>query len=337
MQLTKTNIIIAIAITFIVGMSSYVVASAGLVSDWWLLVPLFLIILSIILGLILGVILWSYTFPSILSVARNNASLAVVFVGILILSLGVFFGGIGHLVDYGKWDFAQYAKDLYSNASTEFISIGITVIVIDRFMQLRDDKQREDEKSRDLERQEQELKRQLVFSAGSIIRSVAVDAVHQMQKRKWLNGENGILKGKDLAKAKLKGADLIGANLEHTSFLMTDLRNADMAYAKLYNADLSFSKLQKTRFDFANLENTDLDNSNLQEALLRDTILKGAKLHNVNLLGAHLKGAILNEETILPDGTYWIPETDMSRFTDPNHPEFWEPVYMTQRRQLDGK
>jgi hypothetical protein len=26
---------------------------------------------------------------------------------------------------------------------------------------------------------------------------------------------------------------------------------------------------------------------------------------------------------VLPDGTRWTPDTDMERFTDPQHPAFW--------------
>jgi uncharacterized protein YjbI with pentapeptide repeats len=55
-----------------------------------------------------------------------------------------------------------------------------------------------------------------------------------------------------------------------------------------------------------------------------------ANLGEVNLGGANLQGAILkranlDEFTILPDGTKWTPDTDMARFTDPDHPDFWRP------------
>ena len=26
---------------------------------------------------------------------------------------------------------------------------------------------------------------------------------------------------------------------------------------------------------------------------------------------------------LLPDGSQWTPETDMARFTDPEHPDYW--------------
>jgi len=42
-------------------------------------------------------------------------------------------------------------------------------------------------------------------------------------------------------------------------------------------------------------------------------------------VGAHLERAKLAEHTTLPDGTRWKPDTDLARFTDPDHPDFWRP------------
>ena len=38
---------------------------------------------------------------------------------------------------------------------------------------------------------------------------------------------------------------------------------------------------------------------------------------------ANLTGADFAEDTRLPDGTHWTPDTDITRFTDPDHPRFW--------------
>jgi hypothetical protein len=32
---------------------------------------------------------------------------------------------------------------------------------------------------------------------------------------------------------------------------------------------------------------------------------------------------MLDETVTLPDGTNWTSDTDMMRFTDPAHPQFW--------------
>jgi hypothetical protein len=51
----------------------------------------------------------------------------------------------------------------------------------------------------------------------------------------------------------------------------------------------------------------------------------GALLLNANFRNAILERPAFDEHTTLPDGSNWSPETDMYRFTDPNHPFFWEP------------
>ena len=38
-----------------------------------------------------------------------------------------------------------------------------------------------------------------------------------------------------------------------------------------------------------------------------------------------LGGAIFDTHTMLPDGTYWKPDIDIKRFTDPSHPDAWQP------------
>jgi len=46
-------------------------------------------------------------------------------------------------------------------------------------------------------------------------------------------------------------------------------------------------------------------------------------LYVSNLQGATLDGATFDQTTTLPDKTLWTPDTDMTRFTDPDHPQFW--------------
>ena len=62
------------------------------------------------------------------------------------------------------------------------------------------------------------------------------------------------------------------------------------------------------------------------------TIFTGA-----DLAGAQLDSATYDEKTVLPDGTFWTAGTDMTRFTDPDHPAFWRsddpasPAYVRSR------
>ena len=51
--------------------------------------------------------------------------------------------------------------------------------------------------------------------------------------------------------------------------------------------------------------------------------LASADLFGADLMYANLTGADFAEDTRLPDGTHWTPDTDITRFTDPDHPRFW--------------
>jgi hypothetical protein len=62
----------------------------------------------------------------------------------------------------------------------------------------------------------------------------------------------------------------------------------------------------------------------LAGAYLGDVNLADASLYKANLQRVKILGTIqLSETTTLPDGSKWTPETDMTQFTDPNHPDFW--------------
>lgn len=83
------------------------------------------------------------------------------------------------------------------------------------------------------------------------------------------------------------------------------------------------------------LQGIDLSGANLTGAWLDNADLKSACLLSVNLMDASLlyvdlSDAIYNMNTTLPDGTRWKPGTDMGRFTDPNHPQFWQPIWSNQ-------
>lgn len=108
----------------------------------------------------------------------------------------------------------------------------------------------------------------------------------------------GSLAGLDLA-----GVDLSGANLYRKW----------MNYASLIGADLSGAGLRQ-----AELEGADLEGANLQGANLVHANLEAA-----NLLHADLTDAIFSTRTTLPDGSRWTEATDLNRFTDPAHPDFW--------------
>ena len=66
-----------------------------------------------------------------------------------------------------------------------------------------------------------------------------------------------------------------------------------------------------------------LRDGSLQGAHLSEAILQEANLWGANLRGANLFEAKFDENTMLPDFTWWSPDTDLTRFTDPKHPDFW--------------
>jgi hypothetical protein len=63
----------------------------------------------------------------------------------------------------------------------------------------------------------------------------------------------------------------------------------------------------------------------LQGANLEGASLQGANLSQADLQGAVLKDARFDDATVLPDGVNWLRRTALTRFTDPNDPEFWRP------------
>ncbi len=106
----------------------------------------------------------------------------------------------------------------------------------------------------------------------------------------------------------LQEADLRGTNLQEAILWLANLQEANLRVASLQEANLRVANLQE-----ANLWGTNLWGANLQ----------GAILWGANLQGADLGGATFDENTMLPDGTKWTPGTDMGRFTDREHPDFW--------------
>src|SRR5690606_22235625 len=97
----------------------------------------------------------------------------------------------------------------------------------------------------------------------------------------------------------------------------TNLSGANLRLAKLVGADLRYANLEGATLRVANLSGTNLYFANLQGANLRWANLEGA------ILGEGREQVKLDQTTTLPDGTYWSPETDMTRFT---HPERHAPT-----------
>ena len=272
------------------------------------------------------------------------------------------------------------------NLFTGVLSTAATVLILDQLAERRADR-----------KAEEALKRQLVDDAASLSHEIAINAIHQISRKGWLEGESGILKEADLSRVNLREArldsanlqkarlfgtileetkmnhanlqeahldraeakevDLSNSNLQRAYLLETDLQGADLFEADLRGAHLRRANLQGARLGFANLQDADLNKASLIDAQFYQAQLQGvdlglaklqgtelayANLQNANLSSADLRGtnlaeadlqnayvifATFDESTILPDYSNWTPETDMRRFTDPKHPNFWRSDY----------
>ncbi|MEM6281929.1 MAG: pentapeptide repeat-containing protein [Chloroflexota bacterium] len=157
------------------------------------------------------------------------------------------------------------------------------------------------------------------------------------------------LKGADLRSAKLaradlreinlEGANLWNANLEGSNLWCANLTMADMWRANLTGSYLKETNLEGANLASANFEKAELSYANLGQVNLTSANLEKANLWQVNLKEAMIARASFHESTILPDAQnmgdwfepihdkFWTPYTDMTRYTNPNHPDFWQPEW----------
>lgn len=246
---------------------------------------------------------------------------------LLISALLVFRAGF-NLTHTEQDDLLTMFKEMYSNLSSEFVGIAVTVIIVDRLNRRRDDRERL-----------QELIKQMVSTDNRR----AVDAVETLRLKGWL--VNGSLRRAKLFNANLAGANLLAADLTGIFLSISNLTGANMQIVKLDGAVLHSTDLTGAILTLANLRGTDLRNTYLTRAILNRADLTGANLRGANLRGAHLSGANLRGANlreanlrgarlsganfinadligaILPDSTIWAPGRDMREFT---HPEEWK-------------
>ncbi len=178
----------------------------------------------------------------------------------------------------------------------------------------------------------------------------------------YVNLDGSILQQTDLTEANLsfaslKSSNLVMAKLIRANFMQANLRKADLTRVNAMGSSLFMTHAQRSilryadfrRADFqeADLHGADVRKADLSGALMRDTNLANANLEKtnlksvrmmrVNLKGANLTGTYFDGSTILPDaefildeGVYdkhWTSDTDMKRYTDSDHPDFWQPEW----------
>ncbi|MEW5869434.1 MAG: pentapeptide repeat-containing protein [Chloroflexota bacterium] len=154
--------------------------------------------------------------------------------------------------------------------------------------------------------------------------------VQFLYEEKLVKGKDAIisLEGADLSGvnlsdaylngADLSGADLNGANLSHANLVVADLRYTNMSSADLSEADLKGTNLSKANLSHATLAATDLRLVDLSESDLSYTNLNMANLGYTNLSTANLsfadlnrvnlRGAVIDESTLLDDKWQFVWE-----------------------------
>jgi uncharacterized protein YjbI with pentapeptide repeats len=162
------------------------------------------------------------------------------------------------------------------------------------------------------------------------------------------------LEGADLTGVALRRANLAGATLSNAQLNDATLIDANLAGATLRDADLTHATLRLAKFGGADLRRANFTDTTCVRAdfagascvsvNFADADLSSVNFGGANLSGSHLSGATLrdtqfDERTVLPDAVYlgndaigqakfdryWTASTDMTRYTDPNHPDFWSP------------
>lgn len=178
------------------------------------------------------------------------------------------------------------------NFSTEMFGALLTFYLLEKVVGTRSEKER------------------LIRQLRSRDHQFGLLAVEELKERGWLR--DGSLQESDLMGVNLHEADLAFADLQESRLYRANLQKADLLRAELQEADMAFADLKGANFWDANLKGT-----NLREASLRD-------LQNISM-------ATFDELTTLPNGDKWSDGYDLTVFTDPSHPDFWEPDWVKEQ------
>lgn len=209
------------------------------------------------------------------------------FLAFLLIALAFAVYYVGYLNEHGSpINLSVVLSDFYTNLSSELIGIVITVILVDVLAAVR---------------QQHNERDNLVLQVASPINMFAVEAIRILDNKGW--HRDGTLWHKNLHNANLANANL---------------REFDFRGSILDRADLSDTDLSATNFRRSGLRSV-----NFKNAYMVGTALLGADLSHANLEGATLVEVHFDNDTILPDGSSWTRDTDMARFCDPNHSDFW--------------
>jgi hypothetical protein len=270
----------------------------------------------------------------------NEQTVLRVLVAVAVVSLGI--SALSHWLD-GSGAWWGWADSAFQNFSTEMMGAVLTFFLFELVVGVRNEKKR------------------LIIELRSKDNITALNALEQIREKGWhkdgtLKGVNLLyanlqeaklhdvnLQGALLVLANLQDALLYRANLQSANLMLANLQGAHLDDANLQGANLMLANLQSAHLDDANLQATDLLKANLQGARLSGAKLQGTNLEEASLQAADLRGVEFDEKTVLPDPNrsqgsfnfhkYWTPEIDMSRYTDPKHPDFWQPDWVKEQEK----
>lgn len=174
---------------------------------------------------------------------------------------------------------------------------------------------------------------QLISELRTQANATVLEMLNILKERECL--QNGTFVGADLSGIQMQNALVAMSNFERVRFCGGDLSHAYLGRCNLIQADFSattmtYANLREAQMNKANfggailheahfadstLWSADFSGASLQQANFWGANLKAAKLRDADLSGATLTNAQFDIDTILPDGTRWSSEVDMSRFT----------------------
>lgn len=203
---------------------------------------------------------------------RSTRVMTVQRIGLFVAALSVAVGILGYQGSHPEgFDVGGLTRDFYANVSAELASIAITVLIIDKLIELRDS-----------EKELMRLKR-LMTSRQNFVSTAAVGL---MRARGWLF--DGSLQGIDLRNANIAGAAMYDSDMSYALLSGADAQGVDLTRAILRGAVCN-----DANFDEAKLYNVALQDAELNRASFREAWLNGAKMENSRLVGADFDGARL--------------------------------------------
>ena len=166
----------------------------------------------------------------------ERASLAVSIVAVLLVAVGVTFAWLGFHYLHPEWTLKDLTTDFYANLTIDLISVGVTVLIIDR---LYDRRSKLEEKQR-------------------IIEQLRSPSAEFSKEALWIVTEKGWLRDGSLRRANLFRANLEGAVLRDAILWRAFLWRANLEGAILSGAVLRGAILRGANLSGANLYRADL-------------------------------------------------------------------------------